>query len=60
MAVGYGRTRLYGIELGIVIFSTICVSASSQGFANSIHIVPWLACMRFIMGVGIGAEVLDH
>lgn len=57
MPTGYGRTRLYGIELAIVIFSTICVSISSQGFSESIDIVPWMVCMRIVMGIGIGAEV---
>ena len=53
---GYGRTRLYGIELVIVAVTTIALSASSTGFGNSIAVLPWIVSMRFLMGVGIGAE----
>ncbi|KAK3303018.1 major facilitator superfamily domain-containing protein [Chaetomium strumarium] len=56
LADKYGRTRLYGIELVIVGFTTIALSASSTGFGNSIAVLPWLVAMRFLMGVGIGAE----
>ena len=51
-----GRTKLYGVELLIVIFSTIGLSASSTGFGNSMSMLSWLVACRFIMGIGIGAE----
>jgi hypothetical protein len=33
------------------------IAATSTGFGGSIGVVPWLASMRFVMGIGIGAEV---
>ena len=51
-----GRTTLYGIELVIVIFSTILVSSAGTGYNGSMSIVAWLATWRFAMGLGIGAE----
>ena len=51
-----GRTRLYGIELVIVIFSTIAISSGSTGYHDTLSLVAWLAAWRFMLGVGIGAE----
>lgn len=47
----YGRTRFYGVELGIVIFSTIGVASVSVGYSGNMNILAWLAVWRFIMGV---------
>jgi PHS family inorganic phosphate transporter-like MFS transporter len=55
LADKYGRTRLYGVELVIVVFSTIGVASSSAGF-NDMNVLGWLCAWRFVMGVGIGAE----
>ena len=55
LADRYGRTSLYGVELVIVIFSTIGVASASPGVDN-MSIVGWLTAWRFLMGVGIGAE----
>ena len=52
----FGRTRLYGIELAIVIFSTIGVASASTGYLNDMSILGWLSVWRFVMGLGIGAE----
>ncbi|KAF2468446.1 phosphate transporter [Lindgomyces ingoldianus] len=57
----FGRTRLYGIELAIVIFSTIGVASVSSGYLENMSILGWLSIWRFVMGVllprvGIGAE----
>ncbi|KAK0640297.1 Repressible high-affinity phosphate permease [Lasiodiplodia hormozganensis] len=51
----FGRTRLYGVELVIVIFSTLGVASSSRG-EGSMDILAWLLAWRFMMGIGIGAE----
>ena len=51
----YGRTRLYGIELVVVIVSTIGVATSSFGY-NDMNFLGLLAWWRFVMGIGIGAE----
>jgi PHS family inorganic phosphate transporter-like MFS transporter len=56
LADRFGRTSLYGVELLIVIFSTIAISASSTGVEGSMSILAWLVACRFIMGIGIGAE----
>jgi PHS family inorganic phosphate transporter-like MFS transporter len=56
LADRYGRTRLYGIELVIVIFSTIGVASSTSGVGKDMAVLGWLSSWRFLMGVGIGAE----
>jgi PHS family inorganic phosphate transporter-like MFS transporter len=62
LADRYGRQKLYGVELIIVIFATLGVAQSSWGFAASISsqrsmsITGWLIWWRCLMGVGIGAE----
>ena len=56
LADRFGRTRLYGIELAIVIFSTIGVASVSTGNGHNMNILGWLSVWRFLMGVGIGAE----
>jgi PHS family inorganic phosphate transporter-like MFS transporter len=55
LADKYGRTRLYGVELVIVIFSTIGVASCSTGFKD-MNVLGWISVWRFVMGVGIGAE----
>lgn len=56
LADRYGRRKLYGIELIIVIFGTIGVVQASAGYDGSMDIMGWLIFWRFFMGVGIGAE----
>ena len=64
LADRYGRRALYGVELIIVIFSTIGISQAATGFtystpagpSSSMSVLGWLAAWRFAMGVGIGAE----
>ncbi|KAF2668632.1 phosphate transporter [Microthyrium microscopicum] len=51
----YGRTRLYGLELIIVVFSTIGVASCSTGYSD-MSVLGWLCVWRFVMGIGIGAE----
>jgi PHS family inorganic phosphate transporter-like MFS transporter len=57
------RQRLYGVELFIVIFSTIGLAQCSRGILHtnpdgttetSMSIQSWLMAWRFCMGVGIG------
>ncbi|OCK75629.1 MFS general substrate transporter [Lepidopterella palustris CBS 459.81] len=56
LADRYGRTQLYGIELIIVIVSTLGVAQSSTGVGGSMSITASLMAWRFLMGIGIGAE----
>jgi PHS family inorganic phosphate transporter-like MFS transporter len=68
LADRYGRTRLYGIELVLVIVSTIGVATSSYGYGNMsfLALFTWVSIRtktglfqsadsiqwRFVMGVG--------
>lgn len=60
LADKYGRQRLYGVELMIVIFSTIGLAQSSVGWMNhsqdrsSMQAHSWIMAWRFVMGIGIG------
>ncbi|KAK4162088.1 putative inorganic phosphate transporter [Cladorrhinum sp. PSN259] len=55
LADRYGRTRLYGIELVLVIVSTIGVATTSTGYGD-ISFLALFTWWRFVMGIGIGAE----
>ncbi|KAI9695064.1 MAG: hypothetical protein M1820_008957 [Bogoriella megaspora] len=52
----FGRTRLYGIELVIVIVSTVGIAISSSGVGKSMNMYALVCVWRFVMGVGIGGE----
>ncbi|KAH9827813.1 phosphate transporter protein [Teratosphaeria destructans] len=57
----FGRQSLYGIELLIVVFSTIGMAQSAYGYRTdsgetSMSITSWLMTWRFVMGIGVGAE----
>ncbi|KAI1112284.1 MFS general substrate transporter [Nemania sp. NC0429] len=52
----FGRTRLYGVELVIVIMSTIAFATGGSGYDQSLNILAWFGITRFFQGVGIGAE----
>lgn len=59
LADRYGRRSLYGIELIIVIISTVgllqCSNGISDGEAYTWNIDVWILFWRIIMGIGIGA-----
>jgi hypothetical protein len=65
LADKYGRQRLYGVELMIVIFSTIGLAQSSVGWMNhsqdksSMQAHSWIMVWRFVMGIGIGGSILS-
>lgn len=56
LADRYGRKKMYGLELLIVIFATLGVALASKGAANSVHIIGWLVFWRLLMGFGIGGD----
>jgi PHS family inorganic phosphate transporter-like MFS transporter len=60
LADKYGRRKLYGLELIVVIFGTLGIVQASNGYWNgsgkSMDIMGWLVFWRFFMGMGIGAE----
>lgn len=60
LADRFGRRSLYGIELIIVIISTVGLLQCSIGFSDAVKgqtwsITGWLLFWRTIMGLGIGA-----
>ena len=56
LADRYGRKRLYGVELILVIAGTIGLAQSSSGYNGSMDILGWLLFYRILIGCGIGAE----
>ena len=52
----YGRQRMYGLELLIIIISVIGVTMASNGSSNSMSLVGWLVAWRFLLGIGIGGD----
>jgi MFS transporter, PHS family, inorganic phosphate transporter len=56
LADRYGRRKLYGFELIVVIFGTLGVAQSSAGYNGSMSILSWMMFWRFFVGLGIGAE----
>lgn len=56
LADKYGRRKLYGVELIIVIFGTLGMAQVSTGTNQSMSILWWIIFWRFFMGLGIGAE----
>lgn len=63
LADRFGRTRLYGIELVLVIVSTIGVATSSHGYGD-ISFIGLFIWWRFVMGIGAlhppPRSFLDH
>jgi len=61
----YGRKKLYGFELALLIISTLGLVQASEGFRfqrpdgsaeYTMDIYSWLAWWRFWQGISIGAE----
>jgi PHS family inorganic phosphate transporter-like MFS transporter len=54
MADAFGRRRMYGVELGIIIFATFsCALVSASPVINATGL---LVFWRIIMGIGIGGD----
>lgn len=51
-----GRKKMYGIELVLLIGSTLGVVMCSQGYNGNMSIYAWLIWWRFMVGVGVGAD----
>ncbi|EJT98360.1 MFS general substrate transporter [Dacryopinax primogenitus] len=56
MADVYGRKKMYGIELVIIITATLVQAMAAQGPNTSVTITGVLVFWRFVMGVGIGGD----
>ncbi|PVH81763.1 MFS general substrate transporter [Cadophora sp. DSE1049] len=52
----YGRRKMYGFELYVMIIAIIGIVMSSSGADGSMSIFGWLFAWRFIMGIGIGGD----
>lgn len=48
----YGRRKMYGVELYIMIIAIVGVAMSSSGTEQSLDIFSSLFAWRFIMGIG--------
>lgn len=56
LADKFGRRRLYGLELVIVILGTLGMAQTSSGMFGSMNILGWIIVWRFFIGIGIGAR----
>ncbi|KAK3386805.1 major facilitator superfamily domain-containing protein [Podospora didyma] len=65
LADRWGRKKLYGFELTILIIATLGVVQASEGFRSqyadgsyeyTMDIYSWIAWWRMLLGLGIGAE----
>jgi len=50
----FGRKRMYGLELTIIIIATLAQALAGDGF--SVGIIPALIVWRLILGVGVGGD----
>lgn len=48
----WGRRKMYGFELVVVIMATLLLAMSSRGEEGSMGIEGWLVTWRFVMGLG--------
>ncbi|KAK9761963.1 hypothetical protein K7432_012731 [Basidiobolus ranarum] len=50
-----GRKKMYGLELIIVIFASICCALAGS-WAKGVNVIAILGFWRFILGIGIGGD----
>ena len=48
----FGRKKMYGLLLGIILWATLGLATSADGSHGSMNIVGWLFVWRFFMGIG--------
>ncbi|KAJ5724704.1 hypothetical protein N7493_006432 [Penicillium malachiteum] len=51
-----GRKKMYGVELVLLITSTLGVVMSSEGKDGSMNVFTWLIWWRVCVGIGVGAD----
>jgi PHS family inorganic phosphate transporter-like MFS transporter len=56
LADKFGRKKMYGAELVLLITATFGVVMSSTGERGSMSIFAWLIWWRICVGVGVGAD----
>ncbi|KAH9887839.1 H+ symporter [Xylariomycetidae sp. FL2044] len=54
MADRYGRRRMYGVELAIIVLSTLCCCLAGQ--SQALNVTGVLTFWRVMMGIGIGGD----
>ena len=52
----FGRKKMYGWLLGIILWATWGLAACADGSHRSMSIAAWLFVWRFSMGIGIGGD----
>ena len=52
----YGRRKIYGWSLMVVIVGTLGLTTASTGEFDSMSILGWLIFWRLVMGLGIGVD----
>lgn len=55
LADHYGRKKMYGLELIIIIFATLAQALSAS--SPAVSVVGLIIFWRVIMGIGIGGDV---
>jgi MFS transporter, PHS family, inorganic phosphate transporter len=50
----WGRRKVYGLKLIILLFATVSVATASSGVESSMSVVGLLLFWRFILGIGLG------
>jgi MFS transporter, PHS family, inorganic phosphate transporter len=51
-----GRKKMYGIELVLLISSTLGIVMCSAGTHDSMSVLAWLIWWRVMVGIGVGAD----
>lgn len=52
----FGRRRMYGVELALLIVATLGMVMSSNGVDGSMDVFGWLIWWRVVAGIGAGAD----
>ncbi|KAF9105291.1 Inorganic phosphate transporter pho84 [Mortierella sp. AM989] len=52
----YGRQKIYGMELMIIILGTFCCAMAGSTANNGASVIQYLTFWRFVLGVGIGGD----
>lgn len=56
LADKYGRKKMYGVELLLLITATLGVVMSSEGADKSMSVFGWLISWRTVVGIGVGGD----
>ena len=56
LADKYGRRKLMGLELVVIICGTLGLTMCSSGYNGSMDILRWIIFYRFLVSIGAGAE----